>query len=156
VNKKVVLLILIAFAFTYCEQKSNSNEILFVCTHGAARSPIAAAYFNKSAKENNLNFHAVFRGTEPDQVLTKETINGLTKDGFKISGWKPAKVSAQDAEKAYKIVTFNCSVPSKKSSTLNEEWNGTPSISKDYNTARNVIKENVDQLIESLKKEKID
>ena len=151
--KKIVLPILIACAFIACEQKSESNEILFVCTHGAARSPIAAAYFNKLAKENGLNFHAIFRGTEADNLLTKETIEGLTNDGFEISNWKPEGVAVQDIEKAYKIITFDCSVPSKKASTLTEEWNGTPSISKDYSLARNVIKENVEQLIVSLKEE---
>jgi len=150
---KIIISILIAFLFIACEQKTESNEIVFVCTHGAARSPIAAAYFNKLAKENNLNFYGVFRGTKPDKVLTKETINGLTMDGFEISNWKPEKVSIRDVEKAYKIITFDCSVPSKKPSAINEEWNGTPSISKDYNIARNVIKENVEQLIENLKRE---
>jgi len=150
--KKIVLPILIVFAFIACDQKPESKEIVFVCTHGAARSPIASAYFNKLAKENGLNFHAVFRGTKPDKVLTEETIGGLTKDGFEINNWKPEKVTAQDVEKAFKMVTFDCTVPSKKTSALMEEWNGTPSISKDYNVARNVIKQNVEQLIESLKK----
>jgi len=100
-----------------------------------------------------LNFHGVFRGTEPDKVLTKETISGLNEDGFEIGNWKPKKVSVRDVEKAYKIVTFDCSVPSKNPSTMSEEWNGTPSISKDYKVARNAIKENVERLIESLKKE---
>ncbi|WP_109299998.1 low molecular weight phosphatase family protein [Aquimarina sp. AU474] len=149
--KKIILSILITCAFFACESTNESKEIVFVCTHGAARSPIAAAYFNKLANENNLNYHAVFKGTEPGLVLTKETIKGLTNDGFKTDNWKPEKVTVQDVEKAYKIVTFDCSVPSKKSSDLTLEWNGTPSVSKDYNIARDVIKNNVEQLIEDLK-----
>jgi hypothetical protein len=35
--------------------------ILFVCEHGAAKSVIAAAYFDKLAKERGLNYRAVFR-----------------------------------------------------------------------------------------------
>ena len=151
--KKIIVFLLVACTLIACNKESDVDEILFVCTHGAARSPIAAAYFNKLAKENNLNFYAVFKGTEPNKELTKETIIGLEKDGFSIEDWKPEKVSSQDIEKAYKIVTFDCSVPPKKPSTLKEEWNNTPSISKDYNTARNVIKEKVEQLIENLKKE---
>ena len=30
--------------------------IIFVCEHGAAKSIIAAAYFNKYARERNLRF----------------------------------------------------------------------------------------------------
>ena len=150
--KKFVLSILLVFAFLGCQQETESKEIVFVCTHGAARSPIAAAYFNKLAKENDLNFRGIFRGTEPDKILTKETVSGLTNDGFEVSNWKPEKVSIEEIEKAYKVVTFDCSVASEKSSII-EEWNGTPSISKDYDAARDVIKENVEQLIEKLKKE---
>jgi len=149
--KNILLSILVCGALIACEQKSASEEIVFVCTHGAARSPIAAAHFNKLAKENDLNFHAVFRGTEPDEVLSKETIRGLTNDGFKVSNWKPKIVSTQDIEGAYKIVTFDCSLPSQNSKNIEEEWNGTPSISKDYSIARNAINGNVEQLIESLK-----
>jgi len=150
--KKIFLSILITCAVFACQSTQESKEIVFVCTHGAARSPIAAAYFNRLANENDLNYHAVFRGTEPDEVLTEETIKGLTNDGFKTDAWKPEKVSAQDVEEAYKVVTFDCSVPAEKSSDLTIEWNGTPSISKDYDAARDAIKSNVEQLIGSLKK----
>jgi len=150
--KKIALFIVLAFSFLACQQKSESKKIVFVCTHGAARSPIAAAYFNKLAKENDLNFEGVFRGTQPDKVLSNETISGLTKDGFEVSNWKPEKVSIQDLDKAYKVVTFDCTEPSRNPSKT-VEWNGTPSISKDYNAARGAIKENVEQLIAKLKSE---
>ncbi len=149
--RNIVLSILLAFVFLGCHENTAPKEIVFVCTHGAARSPIAAAYFNTLAKENDLNYQAVFRGTSPDKVLTKETISGLTKDGFDVGNWIPEKVSTQDIEKAFKVITFDCSVPSVQSS-FTEEWNGTPSISKDYNKARDVIKANVEELIAELKK----
>jgi len=149
--KKTLLSILVACAFFACEATNESKGIVFVCTHGAARSPIAAAYFNKLANERNLNYHAIFKGTEPDEVLTEETIKGLTNDGFKTDDWKPKKVTIQDVENAFKVVTFDCSVPSSESSDLILEWNGIPSISKDYTAARNVIKSNVEQLIDGLK-----
>jgi hypothetical protein len=148
--KKIFVSILIAYSLFACTSTVESNEIVFVCTHGAARSPIAAAYFNKLADENNLNYHAVFKGKKPDEDLSKETIKGLTTDGFNIDNWKPEKVTIQDVEEAYKVITFDCSVPSKESSDLPIEWNGTPSISKDYQVARDVIKKNVEQLIKTL------
>lgn len=150
-NKIITLFFLISILFS-CEPPSESKEILFVCTHGAARSPIAAAYFNKIAKEQKLNYHAVFRGTEPDQNLTKGTINGLKKDDFQVMDWKPKEVSLVDIKKAYKVVTFDCILPSNDSSPLEEQWNGTPSISKDYDNARNVIREKVKTLIKTLPK----
>jgi len=136
-----------------CQQNNESKEILFVCTHGAARSPIAAAYFNKIAKEQNLKYYGVFRGTEPDKILTEGTRAGLTKDDFDVDSWTPEKVSLQDMKKAYKIITFDCALPSNHTFQLDEEqWNGTPSISKDYANARNIIKTKVEELIQTLPK----
>src|SRR5262245_20474816 len=56
--------------------------ILFVCEHGAAKSVIAAAYFDKLAKERGLNYRAVFRGTNPDLTLAAAAENGLKEDGI--------------------------------------------------------------------------
>ena len=151
--KKVIILSLIALALNGCQEEKSSKEVLFVCTHGAARSPIATAYFNKIAKEKKLNYHAIFRGTEPDKALTPETDQGLNQDNFNILGWKPIKVSLQDVEKAFKVITFDCSVPSQKSQAPHENWTGIPSISKDYKIARDVIKEKVEELIKELEKE---
>jgi protein-tyrosine-phosphatase len=149
--KKIIVLLLLSF-FCSCIQKQEPKEILFVCTHGAARSPIAAAYFNKIAKEQNLNYRAVFRGTEPDSVLTSGTITGLTKDDFQIDLWKPIIVSKNDIEMADRIVTFDLKLPFNSTSSEIEQWNGTPSISKDYDQARDIIEEKVKQLIKSLPK----
>ena len=149
--KKMCLFILVSVFIFCCGQERDSKEILFVCTHGAARSPIAAAYFNKLAKEKNINYHAVFRGTQPDKKLTAGTIDGLNKDNFNVLNWKPTQVSKEDVNSATKIVTFDCTLPSIKSSKKDViEWNGTPSISKDYGVARNAIKEKVIDLVETL------
>jgi arsenate reductase len=41
---------------------AQNKKVVFVCEHGAAKSVIAAAYFNKLAKERNLPYEAVCRG----------------------------------------------------------------------------------------------
>ena len=130
----------------------DSKEVMFICPHGAARSPIAAAYFNKIAKEQNLNYHAIFRGTEPDETLSARTIEGLTKEGIDLTGWKPELVSTKDINKAYKIVTFDCSVPTKGATALEEQWNGTPSPSREYEDFTRIVKGEVEQLIAELPK----
>jgi len=149
--RKLALLTLLSCLIISC--KTETKEVVFVCTHGAARSPIAAAYFNKLAKERNLEFRAVFRGTEPDETLTKETHRGLTQDGFEINDWKPEKIAIQDVKGAYKVVTFYCSIPWEAPLANLEQWNGTPSISKDYDAACEVIRSHVEELLESLEKE---
>src|SRR5688572_31524024 len=92
-------------------------EILFVCEHGAARSTIASAYFNKLAEEQGLNYRATFRATNPDSTLMPATIKGLTDDGFDISNWTPKLVSQTDIKNAYEIITFDCNIPASDSSS---------------------------------------
>lgn len=133
-----------------CNQATDSKEVLFICPHGAARSPIAAAYFNKLAKEKNLNYHAIFRGTEPDETLSARTIEGLTSEGIDIKGWKPKLVSVNDINHAYKIITFDCKVPADNSTALEEQWNDTPSPSKEYENYTAIVKEKVEKLVEQL------
>ncbi len=148
--KKSLLFLCFATILVCCNQSKDSKEVMFICPHGAARSPIAAAYFNKLVKEKNLNYHAIFRGTEPDATLSARTVEGLTAEGIDIKGWKPALVSEKDINKAYKIITFDCKVPSDNVSALQEQWNGTPSPSKEYESYTASVREKVKQLVEKL------
>ncbi|MEO9965765.1 MAG: hypothetical protein ABJF11_08255 [Reichenbachiella sp.] len=157
--KKTLNLIILCIAIIIgCSPKTSTEEstktVLFVCTHGAARSPIAAAYFNQLAQEEGLNYQAVFRGTEPDAELTTATIEGLSADGFNINDWNPQLVNENDLKAASQIITFDCQPPPVEGlKIVAVEWNGTPSISKDYNTARDAILLEVRKLIVQLKSE---
>src|SRR5215203_150065 len=124
-------------------------EILFVCELGAARSTIAAAYFNKLAKERGLGYGAIFRATNPDLALKPATIKGLTEDGFDIRNQAPKLVSQTEINSAVQIVTFDCNLPDKLSRPVTQ-WNGIPPISENYDLARDQILEKVQQLITEL------
>ena len=57
------------------ETMNQDNPIIvFVCEHGAAKSVIAAAYFNKLAQEANSEVRAVARGTHPDSELSPKAV----------------------------------------------------------------------------------
>jgi arsenate reductase (thioredoxin) len=135
------------------KEPKEKTIILFVCEHGAARSVIASAYFNKLAKEKNLSFQAVFRGTTPDSTLSAATVMGLTKDGFNATAWKPLIVTQADLNTALQLITFDCSLPFESSKPISK-WNGVPSINKDYDVARNEILKHVQVLINDLEKKK--
>jgi arsenate reductase (thioredoxin) len=131
------------------------KTILFVCEHGAARSTIAAAYFNKIAMEKGLKYNAVFRATNPDTALTQATKKGLMEDGFEIRNLKPVLLNHGDINTATRIITFDCSLPSKDSlSNRVHKWNGIPPISKDYRAARNEILAKILVLIAELGKKR--
>ena len=67
-----IVVLIVTNLFTQGQVTSNKSTttskptILFVCEHGAGRSAIAAAFFNKMAKEKKLNYEAIFRGIHPD------------------------------------------------------------------------------------------
>ena len=86
------------------------NSVVFVCEHGAAKSVIAAAYFNKLAGERNVDLHAIARGTTPDAELSPKAIAGLRIDGLIPEASAPIKLSLADVESAGRIITF-CDLP---------------------------------------------
>ena len=148
----LVFIVLIFSSLASNAQTVNKSTILFVCEHGAARSTIAAAYFNKIAKERGLDYQAVFRGTDPQNELTSGTKQGLMNDGFDVSGMTPSLVSKGDAAKAVQVITFDCALPSDCIAAELHQWNGIPPISESYNGARDQIVRKVDALIMQLLK----
>ena len=126
---------------------SVGQVIVFVCEHGAAKSVIAAAYFNKLADKVGLDLCAVARGTHPDQKVSPQTVAGLTKDGLLLEETVPRKLSAKDVEAAQRVITF-CELPEEYSQQASiERWEGIPPVSEDYEKAREAIMARIDQLL---------
>jgi arsenate reductase (thioredoxin) len=131
--------------------KEKMPEILFVCEHGAAKSVIAAAYFDKLAKERGLKYRAVFRGTNPDPTLAPAAENGLKGDGLSTRGWKPEIVTKKDMDEALRIVALGCALPGKDAFAEKvEEWNDISSVSQNYQVARDEIVRKVQSLVDDL------
>ena len=132
------------------------RTILFVCEHGAAKSVIAAAYFDVLAKKHGLNYKAVFRGTKPDTSLSPSTEKGLKEDGISTNGWKPELVTQKNMDEASQIVTLGCLLPGEDAQAMKlAKWNEIPSVSEDYRAARDEIKRRVQSLVDDLaRKEK--
>jgi protein-tyrosine-phosphatase len=121
--------------------------IIFVCEHGAAKSIIAAAYFNKFAVEKNLNIRAIARGTNPDSELSPKTIAGLQADGLTPTESNPQKLSLADIESAQQVITF-CELPEEYQNKVEiEKWDDVPPVSENYEKARDAILEKLNQLM---------
>jgi arsenate reductase len=129
------------------ENMNHNSLIVFVCEHGAAKSIIAAAYFNKFAQERNLRLHAIARGTHPDEELSPITVAGLHEDGLTPNESVPQKLSAADIESAQQIVSF-CELPEEyQKKVFSEQWNDIPPVSENYEKARAVIVAKLNQLM---------
>src|SRR5690348_7588469 len=66
--------------------------VLFMCPHGAAKSVLASAYFQRAAKERGLNVRVESAGTEPDPAVSAAVAAHLTKHGYAIPIATPVKV----------------------------------------------------------------
>lgn len=151
----VVVLALIASTSVYGQVAAvpipDGKTILFVCEHGAAKSVIATAYFDKLAKERGLRYRATFRGTNPDPALAAAAVAGLKADGIDTRGWKPQQVTREDLDAASRVVTMGCEVPGKEAAAGKlMEWNEISSPSQNYAVARDEIMKRVESLIDEL------
>lgn len=125
--------------------------IIFVCEHGAAKSVIAASYFNKLANEKGLNITAVARGTHPDEALSPKTILGLRQDGLQATEIKPQKLSLNEIKIAQKIITF-CNLTDEETNQANQidDWSDVPPVSENYEIARDAILQKLNPLLKQL------
>jgi protein-tyrosine-phosphatase len=129
----------------------NPNKVVvFVCEHGAAKSIIAAAYFNKLARDRNIHLIALARGTHPVPELSSEAVSGLLADGLTPTESAPIPLNIEDLEYAHRIFGF-CPLPEEyrqKAST--EYWDGIPPVSEDYARARDTIVAHLEELLKRL------
>jgi protein-tyrosine-phosphatase len=130
----------------------NSSTVVFVCEHGAAKSVIAAAHFNRLAAEKGLPYRAVSRGTKPDEVVAPAVREALASEGLDVSTWRPKAVSDEDIKRAKTVVSLATDLPTTKPIVKTKllEWNDVPSISTNYEAARNAIVKLVNEMIEKL------
>lgn len=113
--------------------------IVFVCEHGAAKSILAAAYFNKMATEMGSDLRAIARGTEPDAELSQQTVKGLFEDGLQLTESTPQKLTKEDLESAQRVIAFSELPIEYQPKSIVERWNDVPPVSEDYEKPRDII-----------------
>jgi len=125
-------------------------SIVFVCEHGAAKSVIATAYFNKLAAERGLPYRATFRGTNPQDELSVRAVAGLKEDGIAVPSGKPAAISDGDIASATHIFAIGCTLPDKaQRSGKADDWSDVPD-DKGYGPMRDAIVRHVKELLDRL------
>ena len=130
---------------------NQAQVVLFVCEHGSAKSVVAAAHFNRLAKEMNLALRAISRGTDPDEKIAPGALKGLRVDGLEINGERPERLSEVDLDGAIRVVAF-CQLPEAYSITeAVEQWNDIPPVSEDYDKAREAIIGRIRDLLDDLR-----
>ena len=127
-----------------------SQRLLFLCPHNAAKSVMAAAYFDRRAGDVGLEARAFSAGTEPDEEVAPHVATLLTKEGYN-AGHEPRKVSREDLERADRIISLGCALddlPRTDKEVI--RWDEVPPPSQDLEGAWGLIKARVDDLIGQL------
>jgi arsenate reductase len=136
---------------TSAKQRQRPRTVVFVCEHGAAKSVIAAAYFNQLAAERHLPFHAVARGTTPQSDLSQSAMAGLRADGIAFADEKPRALTADDTRHAVRVVAF-CPVPASLRKGTPVDQHDVPAPGHGYAQSRDAILVQVKALVEELQK----
>jgi arsenate reductase (thioredoxin) len=144
--------IVAACAASGVAQADGEETVVFVCEHGAAKSVIATAYFNKLATERGLPDRATYRGANPQAELSVSALRGLRDDGLAVSSAKPSPIRTGDVTKATHIFAIGCSLPAHAASNGKaESWEDVPE-DQGYAAERDAIKKHVERLLDQLHK----
>jgi arsenate reductase (thioredoxin) len=132
---------------------STEPAVVFVCEHGAAKSVIATAYFNKIAAERGLKMRATYRGVNPQADLSLSAMKGLKEDGLGVDEHKPSVISQPDVDQAQVIFAIGCTLPSNAiASGKAGNWDDVPD-DQGYGATRDAIKRHVEELVDRLLKQ---
>lgn len=125
--------------------------VLFMCPHGAAKSVLASAYFQRLAKERGLNVRVVSAGTKPDEQVAPAVANHLTKNGYQVPIKKPQRVTADEVATADVVISIGCDLkglPTPRGTLL--KWDDVPAPSEDVARADEEIRKRVIALVDEL------
>jgi protein-tyrosine-phosphatase len=125
----------------------DNKTIVFVCLHGSVKSQMAAAHFNRIAKERGLPYIAISRGIEVDSSIPPRIRAELNQEGLAPLDDVPQQLTAAEAAGAVKVVAFD-TVPEKNRGTADVNyWSDVPATSKDYPALRDSIVHHIDDLV---------
>src|SRR5690349_16499229 len=103
--------LLVVVAWLMLQVAAPEPMVVFVCEHGAAKSVIATAYFNKIAAERGLRARATYRGVNPQAELSVGAMKGLQDDGLIVDEHTPAIITQGDVDAATVIFAIGCTLP---------------------------------------------
>jgi arsenate reductase len=129
---------------------SDLQTVLFVCLHGSAKSQMAAAHFNRMARDRGLPYTAISRALEPDKDIPASIRAGLASEGLKPVSEVPAFLTADEASHAMKVFAFNEVPVDRKGTAIVTLWSDVSPATEGYNRARDAIVRHVEAVVSDL------
>ena len=113
----------------------------------------SAAYFNRLAAAHGLRERAIARAAIPSYSAVPLNMTfALAVDGFRLDGYRPQVVSADDVRAAEFVVAIDTELPPevRPSVPRTEVWQGFPPMREQYFPSRRALKARVEALVERL------
>jgi len=125
------------------------ETVVFVCLHGVAKSQVAAAQFNRIARERGLPFTALSRGIAVENEIPAGIRQGLAGEG--LASQTPRPLTPDEAKRAAKVFAFDEVPAEMRGGAEITYWSGVPAASNNYSGAREAIVRRIDEIIASMK-----
>lgn len=127
--------------------------IVFVCKNGVAMSVWSAAYFNRLAAARGLRQRAIARAMVPSYSAVPINMTlALALDGFRVDGFRPRVISADDIRAAESVISIETDLPPSLRASVpkTELWRGFPPMREQYFPSRAALKARVEALVQRL------
>ena len=132
---------------------ASAGTLVFLCPHNAAKSVMAAAFFDRLAAERGLGFRADSAGTEPDDEPSPAVVAALREEGIDVAGHRPRLVGRRDLVAAHRVISLGCDLGDLAPSGVRvERWDDVPPASRDLAAAREAIRRHVEALVTDLER----
>jgi protein-tyrosine-phosphatase len=129
----------------------STRTILFICPHNAAKSVLAAADFNRLARERDLPYRAASAGTSPDAAPSAAVVALLREEGIDVAGYRPRRVTAEDLTGAHRVISLGCDPDDLDGGNARvDRWDDVPPPSQDLGASRTAIRRHLDLLVDEL------
>jgi arsenate reductase (thioredoxin) len=130
-----------------------TDQIVFLCPHGAAKSVIAAAYCQQLADRQNVPLRATAAGTEPDAEISPAVLELLRGEGIDVADQRPRRVTHAELVAASRIISMGCDLADlQPTGAVVEHWDDVLPPSQNLLLARDQIRAHVEQLLETLRR----
>lgn len=124
-------------------------RVLFICQFGTVKSPIARELLKRRAAERHISLAVSARGITPQQHITPELRQRLATDGINPAAEPLRRLRPKDIASADLVIAFD-KLPQSFHPHRFEDWTDLPSVVNDYDHARAVLDDRIDQLLDRL------
>ena len=129
-----------------------TDQIVFLCPHGAAKSIIAAAYCQQLADRQNVPLCATAAGTEPDAEISPAVLELLRTEGIDVADQRPRRVTPEELATARRVIALGCDLGDlARPGMVIEHWDDVPPPSQNLLATRDQIRAHVEQLVATFK-----